>query len=81
MEFEEFVPEFGHWYGQGKLTACFVGIRTDESLNRYRTIASGKKSSFEGKQWTTWMSKTLYNAYPIYDWKVADIWTYHAKTG
>ena len=38
MEFEEFVPAFGHWYAQGKLCACFVGIRSDESLNRYRTI-------------------------------------------
>lgn len=38
MEFEEFVPQFGHWYGDGKLTACFVGIRTDESLNRWRTM-------------------------------------------
>ena len=40
MEFEEFVPEFGEWYSKGELTACLVGIRTDESLNRYRTIAS-----------------------------------------
>ena len=37
MEFEEFVPEFGEWYSQGKTTACLVGIRADESLNRYRT--------------------------------------------
>ena len=47
MEFEEFVPEFGKWYGHENLTACFVGIRTDESLNRYRTIASGKKQTFD----------------------------------
>jgi predicted phosphoadenosine phosphosulfate sulfurtransferase len=40
MEFEEFVPEFGEWYSKGKLTACLVGIRSDESLNRYRTISS-----------------------------------------
>jgi len=38
MEFEEFVPEFGEWYSQGELTCCLVGIRTDESLNRFRTI-------------------------------------------
>ena len=42
MEFEEFVPAFGHWFGRDKLTACFVGIRTGESLNRWRTIASDK---------------------------------------
>ncbi|MBB5159425.1 hypothetical protein [Saccharopolyspora phatthalungensis] len=44
MEFEDFVPDFGHWYGtSGRLTACFVGIRADESINRYRTIANRKK--------------------------------------
>lgn len=75
MEFEEFVPAFGKWYAKGQLCACFVGIRSDESLNRYRTIA-GKKSSFEGLQWTTWCGDGLYNAYPIYDWRTEDIWRY-----
>ena len=81
MEFEEFVPEFGHWYGDGKLTACFVGIRADESLNRYRTIKSERKSTFEEKQYTTWVGRTLYNVYPIYDWRTDDIWIYNAKFG
>lgn len=78
MEFEEFVPEFGHWYAQGKLCACFVGIRSDESLNRYRTLAR-KKASFEGLQWTTFCGGSLYNAYPIYDWRTEDIWTFNGK--
>lgn len=78
MEFEEFVPKFGHWFSHGKLTACFVGIRSDESLNRYRTIA-GRKSRFEEKNWTTWVGGTLYNAYPIYDWKTQDVWRYNGK--
>lgn len=78
MEFEEFVPAFGEWYSKGKLTACFVGIRSDESLNRYRTIA-GRKSTFDGRQWMTWMGDHVYNAYPIYDWKTEDIWTYNGK--
>ncbi len=81
MEFEEFVPAFGHWYGEGKLTACFVGIRSDESLNRYRSIASTKKTTFEGRQYTTWCGKDLYNVYPIYDWRTEDIWTYNGKRG
>lgn len=78
MEFEEFVPEFGKWYGKGELTACFVGIRSDESLNRYRTIVSNK-SKFEDRGYTTWCGQGLYNIYPIYDWKTQDIWTYNAK--
>lgn len=83
MEFEEFVPLFGEWYGQGEPCACFVGIRSDESLNRYRTVSSGKKQMLDGKRWTTLVSpgkcNTLYNVYPIYDWRTADIWTYQGK--
>lgn len=81
MEFEDFVPEFGHWYSNDKLCACFVGIRTGESLNRWRTIASDKKQTFENKKWTTWVGKSLYNIYPIYDWVETDLWAYHGKTG
>lgn len=78
MEFEEFVPKFGKWYGNGQLTCCFVGIRSDESLNRYRTIV-GNKTRYEGLGWTTWVGEGLYNAYPIYDWRTSDIWAYNAK--
>ena len=79
MEFEEFVPEFGEWYSKGELTACLVGIRADESLNRYRTISSHTKVSFNSKQWTTKVTDNVYNVYPIYDWQTQDIWIYHAK--
>jgi len=79
MEFEEFVPEFGEWYSQGKTTACLVGIRTDESLNRYRTIASDKKETYKSKQYTTKVTENVFNIYPIYDWTTKDIWIYHAK--
>src|SRR5260370_25407976 len=34
MTFEQFIEDFGHWYAQGQLTACLVGIRAGESLNR-----------------------------------------------
>lgn len=79
MEFEEFVPLFGEWYSQGRSCACFVGIRTDESLNRFRTIASTKKIRFNDKQWTTKVTDNCFNIYPIYDWRTEDVWIYHAK--
>lgn len=79
MEFEEFVPEFGEWYSEGKNTACLVGIRTDESLNRYRTIASKTKETYHSKQYTTKVSENVFNVYPIYDWTTEDIWVYHSK--
>lgn len=79
FEFEEFVPLFGEWYAKGKSCACFVGIRTDESLNRFRTIASTSKTTFGGKQYTTKVSENVYNVYPVYDWRTEDIWIYHGK--
>lgn len=78
-EFEEFVPKFSEWYADGKLCASLVGIRTDESLNRWRTIA-GHGTKFEGKNWTNHVQKSVWNVYPIYDWKTSDIWIYHQKT-
>ena len=83
MEFEDFVPAFGQWYGRGKLTACLVGIRTGESLNRWRTIAGhGIKWDHDGARlnWTNYIGGTLYNVYPIYDWVESDLWAYHGKT-
>lgn len=80
MEFEDFVDEFGRWYGGGKLTASLVGIRSDESLNRYRTLVQ-QKTRYQGLSWTTWKGDAVYNVYPIYDWRTEDIWTYHGKFG
>lgn len=79
MEFEEFVPEFGDWYAAGEPCACFVGIRTDESLNRFRTIAQKNKGMVDGLQWTTNVTPTTVNVYPLYDWRTEDLWTYHAR--
>ena len=81
MEFEEFVPLFGEWYSKGKSCACLVGIRADESLNRFRTIASDYKVTHNGNKFTTQVTENVFNLYPIYDWKTSDVWTYHAKTG
>lgn len=84
MSYEEFWDGFGEWYSQGKSCACLIGIRADESLNRYRAILNEKKQMFKGKSWTkrkTDKMKRLYNCYPIYDWKTQDIWVANAKMG
>jgi predicted phosphoadenosine phosphosulfate sulfurtransferase len=81
MPFEEFTPAFAQWYADGKSCACFVGIRADESLNRFRSIARDDKPKFEGKQWTTQVEGIAWNIYPIYDWHTKDIWRFHGKTG
>lgn len=78
MEFEEFVPEFQKWYLEknGGMCGSFVGIRCDESLNRFRTIVSQKKDRLKDKPWTT-RNKPLinsYSIYPIYDYRTEDVW-------
>ncbi len=79
MEFEEFVPLFGAWYGGDENAAALIAIRSDESLNRWRTIANTHKSMVDNHLWTTWVNDTAANVYPIYDWRTEDIWVYHAR--
>lgn len=78
MPFEEFIKFFGDWYGKGKKTATLVGIRTDESLNRFRAIA-GDKGTYKDKAFSTKVTDNTFNFYPIYDWSVEDIWIYNGK--
>ncbi len=80
MEFEEFMVIFGEWYSQGQNTCAFIGIRSDESLHRYRAITSRKDGlMFNNWKWSTKVSSKLYNIYPIYDWRTEDIWVFHGK--
>lgn len=80
MEFEELMVLFGPWYAQGKTCGAFVGIRSDESLHRYRAIVSRKDGlMLRGRKWTTRIASGVYNLYPIYDWRTEDIWLFHAR--
>lgn len=81
IEFEEFIVLFGKWYGQGKKTAGFIGIRAQESLHRYCAIATWEKKDLMLNEWrwTTKIIDNVYNVYPIYDWKTEDIWRFHSK--
>jgi len=79
ISFEEFTPKFSEWYANGELCCNFVGIRTQESLNRFRAVAKGKEFTFENKMYTTATSDKCWSVYPIYDWKTEDIWTYYSK--
>ncbi len=80
LTFEEFIVLFGKWYSRKQKTACLVGIRAAESLNRWISVASDRyKQTFQDRRWTTKVGEYVYNAYPIYDWKTEDIWTYCGK--
>lgn len=82
MEFEEFILYFSDWFNikNGGLTACCIGIRSNESLNRLGTIINPRKRKFNNMNWTTKVvlkrkQTNVYNVFPIYDWKTEDDWT------
>jgi len=79
MLFSDFWDQFGEWYSKGERTACMIGIRTSESLNRYRAIMNENKTTLKGQMWTKKNAETVYNVYPIYDWKTEDVWTANCK--
>ncbi len=59
---------------------CLVGIRTQESHNRWRAIYSDRNCNhLYNYKWTRRMGKDIYNAYPIYDWKTTDVWVANGK--
>ncbi|MCH5329021.1 MAG: DUF3440 domain-containing protein [Coprobacter sp.] len=81
----EFQFKFGEWLHRqkkAKRTCCLVGIRTQESLNRWRTIyRENVYSKFMGLKWTKKLYDNIYNVYPIYDWQTTDVWTANGKFG
>jgi len=81
MQYNEFWDQFGDWYAQGQRCACLIGIRTVESLNRFRAIMNRDKIMLEGRIWTKKNTEYVFNAYPIYDWRTEDVWTANAKFG
>ena len=74
---------FATWYhkkNNATKTCCLVGIRTQESLDRWRAIHSEKnKNKYDGLKWTLKMANNVYNAYPVFDWTTEDVWTANAK--
>ncbi len=81
MTFEQFVREFAEWFSQKRPAAMMIGIRADESYNRFVAIASLNKQRFADDKPRTTAAPGGHSwyIYPIYDWKVADIWTWYAN--
>jgi predicted phosphoadenosine phosphosulfate sulfurtransferase len=77
----EVQERLGQWYASehGK-TAVLIGIRADESLNRFRAIASDRKvNGYKDSSFIVGRGGDAWNCYPIYDWAVEDIWVYNGK--
>ena len=79
---EKLYDEFGYWYARqkGEKVICLTGIRTSESLNRFRAV-NNKVHDYKGKKWIRNHGNDYYSAYPLYDWEVEDIWTANGKFG
>nr|MBQ4318176.1 DUF3440 domain-containing protein [Clostridia bacterium] len=76
MHQEDLAKQFGRWYrmshGDGK-TVCLLGIRADESLQRYSGILN-KRYGYKDECWITKQFKEVWAASPIYDWSLSDVW-------
>lgn len=81
MTQEDLYAEFGLWYARthpGK-TICLLGIRSDESLNRYRAYSNDRKVMVKGSKWTAKKGENFYNGYPLYDWSTKDVWVANGR--
>lgn len=82
---EDLYAKFTDWYhrhacgGKGK-TIGLIGIRADESLNRWRAVMADK-TKYQKYSWTTKHANNIYIGYPLYDWRVDDIWVANARFG
>lgn len=76
----DFNVKFAKELSKEKKTCFFIGIRTQESLHRWKAVNKfDDKNEYKGKNYTSKVSNNCYNAYPIYDWTVDDIWTANAR--
>lgn len=83
MHQEDLAKQFGRFYkeshGNGR-TVCLLGLRADESLQRYSAIVN-KKYGYKGTCWISRQFKDVWSASPLYDWSNSDVWTANAKFG
>ncbi len=76
MHQEDLAKQFGRWYKMShgdKKTVCLLGVRADESLNRYSGIVN-KRYGYKGECYITKQFKDVWVASPMYDWSTSDVW-------
>lgn len=83
MNQEDLAKQFGRFYkeqhGGGK-TVCLLGMRADESLQRYSGIIN-KKYGYRNECWISRQFKDVWCASPLYDWSNQDVWVANCKFG
>jgi len=76
MHQEQLAKQFGRWYRLshgGKRTVCLLGMRADESLQRYSGFVN-KKYGYKEECWIGRQFKDVWCASPLYDWSTEDVW-------
>ncbi len=76
MHQEDLAKQFGRWYRMvhgEKKTVCLLGMRANESLQRYSGFLN-KKYGYKGECWITRQFKDVWCASPLYDWSSEDVW-------
>lgn len=76
MHQEDLAKQFGRWYRlshKNKKTVCLLGMRSDESLQRYSGILN-KKYGYKDTCWISNQFKDVWCASPLYDWSTGDVW-------
>ncbi len=76
MHQEDLAKQFGRWYRishENKKTVCLLGMRADESLQRYSGFVN-KKYGYKGECWISRQFKNMWCASPLYDWSLEDVW-------
>ncbi len=76
MHQEDLSKQFGRWYRTEhgmKKTVCLLGMRAEESLQRYSGFLN-KKYGYKGECWISKQFKDVWCASPIYDWSLSDVW-------
>ena len=76
MHQEDLAKQFARFYKEShgnKKTVCLLGLRADESLQRYSGFLH-KRYGYQGECWITKQFKDIWCASPLYDWSVYDVW-------
>lgn len=76
MHQENLAKQFGRWYRMShdnKKTVCLLGLRADESLQRYSGFLN-KKYGYKGECWISKQFKDVWCASPLFDWSTEDVW-------
>ena len=76
MHQEDLAKQFSRWYRMehdNRKTVCLLGMRADESLQRYSGFVN-KKYGYKEECWISRQFKNVWCASPLYDWGQEDIW-------